>query len=188
MNEFEFNCLVKNIERVINDKGRCILAIEGQPCSGKTTLAEKLSKKIESNVIHIDDFYLKKGMKNNLLESNDGNIDFDRLKREVIDKLNDEEFEYGIFSCKEQKIVSRNKISSKPLIIVEGSYSTNPLLGNYFDYAIYLDIDDEILMKRLKGRMNIDYDNFIKVWVFLEKKYCNFYEIKKRVNKVINNN
>lgn len=56
------------------------------------------------------------------------------------------------FSCKEQKIVSSSIVKHKPLTIVEGSYSLNPLLGHYYDISIFLKVTEDEQLKRLKLR------------------------------------
>lgn len=181
-----------------NDKN-IIIAIDGDSASGKSTLALSLKSiyKDKLAIIHIDDFYLEnKGNidMNNISSLIDGNINYKRLKEEVIDKLTNDNissFSYSIFNCKTQEYnKKKEKINKKEkkIIVVEGSYSQNiDKLGKYFDYSIFLKFDDDTLQKeRIKKRNTINYEMFFKKWIILEKNYQAHYDIVKKCDFLIN--
>ena len=181
-----------------NDKN-IIIAIDGDSASGKSTLALSLKSiyKDKLAIIHIDDFYLEnKGSidMNNISSLIDGNINYKRLKEEVIDKLTNDNifsFSYSIFNCKTQEYnKKKEKINKKEkkIIIVEGSYSLNTnFLGKYYDYSIVLKFNDERLQKdRIMKRNPSNYEMFFSKWIVLEKNYQKHYDVVKKCDFLIN--
>ena len=182
----ELKILIQKISSILSRKENCIVAIDGNCASGKSTLANELSQFFDTRIIHLDDFYLPRGVKD-LNTSFDGNIDLKRFKEEIIDKLFDDSLTYRAFSCKEQKIVSSSNLSKKELTIVEGSYSLNPYFGKYYDLSIFIKISEETQLKRLKERNKDNYLDFINKRVVLENRYNSHYGIEKSAMLVINN-
>ena len=178
--------IVEKIFKVLEKNHTCVLAIDGNSASGKSTLANELSQFFDTRIIRLDDFYLPRGVKD-LNTSFDGNIDLKRFKEEIIDKLFDDSLTYRAFSCKEQKIVSSSNLSKKELTIVEGSYSLNPYFGKYYDLSIFIKISEETQLKRLKERNKDNYLDFINKRVVLENRYNSHYGIDKNAMLVINN-
>ena len=178
--------IVEKIFKVLEKNHTCVLAIDGNSASGKSTLANELSQFFDTRIIHLDDFYLPRGVKD-LNTSFDGNIDLKRFKEEIIDKMFDDSLTYRAFSCKEQKIVSSFNLSKKELTIVEGSYSLNPYFGKYYDLSIFIKISEETQLKRLKERNKDNYLDFINKWVVLENRYNSHYGIDKNAMLAINN-
>ena len=170
--------IVEKIFKVLEKNHTCVLAIDGNSASGKSTLVNELSQFFDTRIIHLDDFYLPRGVKD-LNTSFDGNIDLKRFKEEIIDKLFDDSLTYRAFSCKEQKIVSSSSLLKKELTIVEGSYSLNPYFGKYYDLSIFIKISEE--------RNKDNYLDFINKWVVLENRYNSHYGIDKSAMLVINN-
>lgn len=178
--------IVEKIFKVLEKNHTCVLAIDGNSASGKSTLANELSQFFDTRIIHLDDFYLPRDVKD-LNTSFDGNIDLQRFKEEIIDKLFDDSLTYRAFSCKEQKIVSSSNLSKKELTIVEGSYSLNPYFGKYYDLSIFIKISEETQLKRLKERNKDNYLDFINKRVVLENRYNSHYGIDKNAMLVIDN-
>ena len=183
----ELKILIQKISSILSRKENCIVVIDGNCASGKSTLANELSQFFDSRVIHLDDFYLPRGQKV-LSTSNDGNIDLKRFKEEIVNHLNEPSLEYRVFSCKEQTIISSTILDNKQLTIVEGSYSLNPYFNRYYDLSIFMKIDSDTQIKRLKERNKENYQDFINKWVVLENKYNNFYQIEQKSMLVIFNN
>lgn len=179
--------IVEKIFKVLEKNYTCVLSIDGNSASGKSTLANELSQFFDTRVIHLDDFYIPRGQKD-LSSSNDGNIDLKRFKEEIVNHLNEPSLEYRAFSCKEQRIVSSTILDNKQLTIIEGSYSLNPYFNRYYDLSIFMKIDSETQIKRLKERNKENYQDFINKWVVLENKYNNFYQIEQKSMLVIYNN
>lgn len=171
--------LIKNkIDEMLKNKDMVVVAIDGKSASGKTHLARNLKLLYNDDcfIFHMDDFYKMNNGNVNLL-SHDGNINFEYLKENILDKLKEEAFTYSIFDCKNQKEIINNKYEKKKIIIIEGSYSLHPSLGKYYDLSIYLDIDNDFQDKRLKRRNKNNYLNFKNNWIVLENNYQDFYKI-----------
>ncbi len=180
---YDINKIIDNIKSI--NKEKIAIVIEGNSGSGKTTLANKLSLILNCDVIHMDDFYLPYNLSLDFNNNVNGNINYSRFKEEIINSLNKNKFEYNIFSCKEQKLISKKIVNFNKYLIIEGSYSLNPILNKYYDYSIFLDESKDIQEKRLKEREKDNYFNFINKWVKLENNYFNYYKIKENVNIVI---
>ena len=155
--------------------------------SGKTFLSEELSSFFDALIIHTDDFYLPRGEKD-LTLSNDGNIDLKRLKEEIIDNLNKDTLVYRKFSCQKQEMNSSITLNSKPLIIIEGSYSLNPYFGKYYDLSIFMKINPSTQLERIKKRNPNNFNDFLNKWIVLENRYNAFYKIEDNANLIIENN
>lgn len=176
------NGLIENNE---NDSP-IIIAIDGKAASGKTTF----TKRIENDgitVIHTDDFYRPKNANGELeISEFDGNFDFIRFKREVVDNLTQKSFSYGVFDCSEQKIVKTVSVASPKCIIVEGTYSHNPNLGDYSDLKVFFDIDENTQKERIIIRNGESaYEKFKRLWIQAEERYFNHYEIKQMSDYIV---
>ena len=101
--------------------------------------------------------------------SQGGNIHYERMKEEVIDKIKEgkindvikyKPFNYIIQDFGEEIYLKMNIIN-----IVEGSYCLHPYFGKYYDICIFKQIE------RLTKREPIMINDFINKWIPLEKKY-----------------
>lgn len=170
---------------------RTVLAIDGMSASGKTTLAAELADQFSGAVIHTDDFYLPFELRTEERRAQPGgNLDYERFAREVLPYLNQKtEITYGRFSCREGKIVETVKIGADcPLIIVEGAYSMRPEFRKAYDLSICMLISEELQRERLIAREGRErYANFEKLWVPLENRYIEYYNLPKICDRVIFN-
>ena len=72
------------IEREAQDKDSFIVAIDGRCASGKTTVATALAGLLNANLIHMDDFFLRKEQRTpERLATPGENIDHERFLEEV---------------------------------------------------------------------------------------------------------
>lgn len=185
--------IVLKIDNLLKNKDYIVIAIDGDSASGKSSLALSLFYyyKNEVNVIHIDDFYLVNQGNidmNNINKMYDGNIDYNRLKEEVINNLSKTTFSYSIFDCKNQ-VLNKEKavVNKKRIMIIEGSYSLNASkLGKYYDFSIFLKIDKSLQIERLKNRNKNNFNDFLNKWIVLEKNYQEHYKIEKNCDFLIN--
>ncbi len=185
---FNFEEISKRIYDILNEKGKVIIAIDGDCASGKSTLAEILKEKFDANIIHSDDFFLPLELRNEeRLLIPGGNIYFERLKSEVIDNL-ENDFAYRPFSCKTMSLMKEVNVSKKDVTIIEGSYSLSPYLGKYYDLSIFLQIESFLQLERLKIRNEKMLEDFINKWIPLEKKYFKAFDIKNKADIVISIN
>ena len=117
-----------------------------------------------------------------------GNIDYNKLKEEVINNLSKTTFSYSIFDCKNQ-VLKKEKVvvNKKRIMIIEGSYSLNAnKLGKYYDFSIFLKIDKSLQIERLKNRNKNNFNDFLNKWIVLEKNYQEHYKIEKNCDFLIN--
>ena len=67
------------------DKASMLIAIDGRCAAGKTTLAALLKKEINCNIIHMDDFFLRREQRTlERMQEPGGNVDYERVLREVM--------------------------------------------------------------------------------------------------------
>ena len=185
--------IVPKIDNLLKNKDYIVIAIDGDSASGKSSLALSLFYyyKNEVNIIHIDDFYLANQGNidmNNINKMYDGNIDYNRLKEEVINNLSKTTFSYSIFDSKNQ-VLNKEKVvvNKKRIMIIEGSYSLNASkLGKYYDFSIFLKIDKSLQIERLKNRNKNNFNDFLNKWIVLEKNYQEHYKIEKNCDFLIN--
>lgn len=179
--------LIHKINKLISDKKRIIIAIEGGCASGKTTLANKLSEIYDANVIHMDDFFLPFSMRTKeRLKEIGGNIDYERFKKEVADNvINSTPFTYGVFDCSVGKINKTVTVEPKKINIIEGVYSKHPLYNDIYDFSIFLKIDSVEQIRRLTARSPEKIERFINEWIPKENEYFSEFKIQKKCELVI---
>lgn len=167
-----------------NKKRPLVIGIDGMCASGKTTLAESLSKDLNAQVIHTDDFFIPKAEYRGLERIN---IDKARFVSEVIRPMSEgAEFSYGVFDCRQQKISARRKIGISEFYIIEGSYCLHPCLPDIFDIKVFLTVPPALQRARLIEREGPDNAAvFEDRWIPLENKYFEEYAVKERCDIVL---
>lgn len=171
------------IDELLNLKEKVIVTIDGCAASGKTTLAKKLKDKYNCEIIRMDDFFLPKEKRTSeRLATPGGNIDYERFKEEVIDKLGSS-FSYHVFDCSVMALNGVSYINNNRLTIIEGSYSLHPYFGKYYDLSIFLDIDYEEQIRRIKKRNGEEMlKMFTSKWIKYETLYHKEFNIKNIVD------
>lgn len=184
--KIDLNTLYDFIESRGNTQSRLVISLDGNSCGGKTTLANLLSKKFGATLIHIDDFYKPRNKNQTIdLTSTEGNIDYDRFVREILNNLKKDTLIYNRFNCSTQRLESPKEITLSKIVIIEGTYSTNPRLNRYFDASVFVEIDDKTQIERIKKRNPNNYNFFYNTWVKLERNYFSKFDIKNSCDYVI---
>lgn len=153
-------------------------AIEGKAGSGKSTLASLLEKDNDVTIIHIDDFF------------DDANsqigVNSLRIVKEVINPaVIGKPLKYRKFNCT-TKTFSEVKIDClNPFIIIEGAYSANPVLEEYYKGIIYLNVNEETQHNRLIRRSKHLYPKFVNEWLPRENKYFLNYNIFRKSDIIV---
>lgn len=176
-----------NIEKIFQTQKSAIIAIDGMAGSGKTTLANDLALKYDCLVFHCDDYFLplEKRNKTRCNESG-GNIDYERMKEEIIDHLSMPTITYQPYQCQNNTFSSPITVNRKPFIIVEGAYAMHPYFKKYYDFAVFLKITPELQQKRIQNRNGIaQFFTFQSVWIPKENQYFQHYQIEKNADLVI---
>lgn len=177
--------IIEELDRILK-KSPFLLAIDGACGTGKSTLADHLTKHYQSTLIRMDDFFLpieKRGDASEIAS----NIDKKRLTEEVLLPISRGDFQsYKPFLCKEQKLGEAVFAKENPLIILEGVYCLCPEFRDYYHKKILLKAPWELRKSRLIGRGS-DFYQFASEWIpredlYFEKEnvaqYCDFiYEV-----------
>lgn len=176
------------IDELLKEKDRIIVAIEGGCASGKTTLSRKLSEYYDANIIHMDDFFLPFEMRTTeRMNEIGGNIDYERFKAEIADNiLKNEKFSYGVFDCSIGKVNKTVNITPKKINIIEGVYSLHPNYEHIYNLKIFLKIDEQTQIERLKIRNPEKLERFINEWIPKENDYFNKFGIEDKCDLVLN--
>ena len=166
----------KKINELLEKQENVVIAIDGMCASGKTTLSKKLEEVFDANVIHCDDFYLPLNKRTEeRLKEPGGNIDYERLKEEVINNL-DKDFKYQVFSCKTMTYGKIIDLQHKKVTIIEGAF-----LDKYYDLSIFIEIEKTLQEHRILKRNGKEkIKDFNEKWIPLEDRYFKYYKIKDK--------
>ncbi len=177
------------IENMSHKKENLIIAIDGRCASGKTTLAKELAERFDCNVFHMDDFFLRPEQRTKeRLQQPGENVDYERFWEEVLLPLREgKEFSYKPYSCRNGELGEPVAVKVKAINIVEGSYSCHNNLYEYYDFRIFMTVDEEEQMKRIISRNGSDAAKIFKEkWIPMEEKYFKKFEIEKRCDYSMN--
>jgi uridine kinase len=176
------------IDKLLSEKKRLTVAIDGGSASGKSTLAQMLEQVYSCTVFHMDDFFLplEKRTAERLNEVG-GNIDHERFLSEVLTPLsNGEKINYKRFDCSTMSLGDGAEITPERLVIVEGAYSMHPSLVKHYDLSAFLDISPELQRERIGLRNSPEFaERFFNEWIPLENVYFEKTDIKERCDLII---
>lgn len=178
----------KKIDESIKNRKSITIAIEGNSGAGKSSLAGYISSIYDSNLIHMDNFFLRPEQKTeDRLNEVGGNIDYERFNREVIKGLKSNlEFEYQTYDCKTLKLDDVHRVKPKMLNIIEGVYSMHPLFIDIYDLKIFLEIDEKTQVERiLKRNGELMLSRFINEWIPMENKYFREMNIRDKSDTIL---
>ncbi len=176
----------KVIKKLLSEKSRVIVAIDGPCASGKTTLAAKLCEKFDGFVIHTDDFFLRPEKRTpGRLSEPGGNLDRERFLDEVLVPLRaGNDFSFRPYLCSVGALGEKITVPKKALYIIEGSYSHHPFFGRY-DLKIFLKISSDIQKDRLAKRDPEKLSRFLTEWIPMEERYFSHFQIRENADVVI---
>lgn len=180
--------LVTLINAVMKKKAEgetVIIAVDGPSASGKTDFARSIRKHFDCNVFHMDDFFLPDEKKTEeRLATPGGNIDWERFKEQVLDKIaTGEEFTYDVYHCGTGDITKSKVVKPKRLNIVEGVYAMHPELIDAYDYKIFFDVSRPKQLDRIKKRSSEKtLKRFVDEWIPLEDMYFEKCKSRKIAN------
>ena len=168
---------------------RVIVAIDGRCTSGKTTLAMEIAKRLDCNIFHMDDFFLRPEQRTEERRNTPGeNVDHERFLSEVLIPLSKgEPFSYSPFDCHTLDFKESVAIFPKAIAVVEGSYSCHPSLRNYYDLCVFSDIDHAEQIRRIIARNGEEgAERFKKLWIPLEEAYFLSFDVKSNSDILLN--
>lgn len=174
------------IEELLREKGRVIVAIDGRCGSGKSTLAEAVQRTVDCCLFHMDDFYLRSEQRTEeRYREPGGNVDRERFSREVLRPLlAGETFSYRPLKCPALVLGEPIAVSPGPVSLVEGTYSCHPALWDSYDLHVFLTTSPETQMARIKGRNGAAAEAFRDCWIPLEERYFSAFRSWERCELV----
>ena len=180
--------LLKQVYNTINklkDKNDIIMiAIDGKCASGKTSMADEISRKIECTVFHMDNYFLRAEQRTEQrLKEPGGNVDRERILSEVLLPIKGgaKNITHRAFDCRTLSLKEPVTTEIKPIVIVEGSYSCHPALYDFYNLHIFLDVDSETQLERIIKRNGTEAaKRFKEKWIPLENNYFEVYDIKEK--------
>lgn len=171
------------IEKRLYHNKPLTVAIDGPSGAGKSTLAALLGEVYRCSVFHMDDFFLPKNRKTpERLAQPGGNIDHERFREEVLIPLSgDQPFDYRAYDCQKDALGAAVLVHPAPLRIIEGVYSLHPALASSYDLKIFIDIDRETQLARIRERSGEALcKRFVDEWIPLEDHYFEALHIKQQ--------
>lgn len=172
----------------IDNNHPSMISIDGRCASGKTTLSNLLKLVYDCNVFKMDDFFLQPHQRTKeRLESPGENVDHERFKEEILIPLSKhEDVKLRKFNCSTMSIESAILIPYKPFNVIEGSYSMHSSLQKYYDFSVFLTVNKDEQIERLRKRNPKMLNNFIQRWIPLEEAYFNTFSIQDKCDIQIN--
>ena len=167
---------------------KCVVAIDGRCASGKTTLAERLAMVTGAGVVHMDDFFLPKELRTiKRLQEPGGNVHYERFQQEVLPALEQgEDFSYRCFNCSRMTYGQKRQVSGRGIVVVEGTYSCHPKLGEYMAVRVFSDVEGNEQQRRIAARDGEEaLTAFRERWIPMEENYFTAYRIRERADIVL---
>lgn len=179
-----YNNIVSLCKSILEKQGSLVVAIDGMSAAGKTTLADRLSGELSGVVIHCDDFFLTPELRTKeRLKEPGGNIDYCRMKTEVIEHLG-QEFNYQKFDCKLMALTEEVTVAKSNVYIVEGAYAMHPYFGKYYNLSVFMQIDSRMQLERIRVR-NGDTGMFESRWIPMENCYIDTFRVSQLADIII---
>ena len=175
------------ILRVMAQRERVLVAIDGPCTAGKSTLGEALHRAFGGNLFHMDDFFLRPEQRTaQRFTEIGGNVDYERFFTEVLTPLmRGEPFCYRPLICKEMRLGESVAVEPAALNIIEGSYSMHRYFGDVYDLSIFLDIDPALQRERVLARPAHLHERFFEEWIPMENRYFKKWEIAKTCDLIM---
>jgi uridine kinase len=176
------------IDRSLDEADQIILAIDGNSGAGKSYLASLLAGHYDCNLFHMDDFFLQSHQRTpDRLQEPGGNIDYERFQNEVIENLKRRAtFRYQQYDCSQAVLTKWIQTTPKKLNIIEGVYSMHPLWNEALDRKIFLSLQPEEQLERIRRRSGEEMlERFLKEWIPLENRYFRTFRIAEQSDLVI---
>ncbi|MBR4445234.1 MAG: deoxynucleoside kinase [Solobacterium sp.] len=164
-----------------------VVAIDGRCASGKSTLAQWLKERTGADVLHMDDFFLRKEQRTKERYAKPGgNVDYERFLSQVLYPLvKGQSYTYQPFDCQTMELCEAEIRQPAEITIVEGSYSMRPELFSYYAITVFLTVTPEKQLERIQKRNPEKLHRFVQEWIPYEELYFKTFDLQNRADGVI---
>ena len=191
--ERRFAPVIEAIDALLAGSEEILMAaIDGRSGSGKSTLASFLLRRYPdtANLFHLDDFFPQEAQRSEeRMAEIGGNLDYERFREEVLIPVwYGDPVIYRPFDCHTMRFPKDREqtISAKRLNLFEGSYSCHPYFGNPYQLRIFLTVDTETQLKRLRARVGDEgLVRFRELWIPKEEAYFERFRIMENADLVL---
>ena len=186
-NEAE-SAVVSRVNQLLQSRERVCIAIDGNCCAGKTTMAIRLGDVLDASVFHLDDYFLQPHMRTQQrLSQPGGNVDAERFLADVLLPVSrGETAQVQKYDCHADMLLAPVSILSRRVTIIEGAYCLHPLLSGYYDLKIFCRIDPALQETRIFARNGAGaLKMFQERWIPLENRYFLTLNIPEQCDLVI---
>lgn len=179
--------LLERIDRLLEEKDKVFLAIDGCCASGKSTLAAALAQHYDCNVLPMDDFFLRPEQRTQERYGQvGGNVDYERFGEEVLKPLlAGKRFSYRPYDCRTASLSAPVTVEPRQLNIIEGSYSLHPYFGDVYDLRVLLTVAPEVQRERILQRPAFLHEPFFQKWIPMELRYFEEFSIAQTADLII---
>ena len=184
----EFLPLFAAIDRLLQEKERVVLCVDGNCGSGKTTLAHLLQEVYGCGVIHADHFFLQPHQRTEArLSEPGGNLDRERMITEVLRPLRagKENVSYRPFDCSRGQLGEAVTLPESRIFVVEGSYSNHRDMALFYDLSVFCTVKKAEQLRRIRERSGEELlRRFEEVWIPMENAYFEAHRVRQRSDLV----
>ena len=175
------------LEQIRNAQKPLLIAIDGRCASGKSTLAAWIAEKTGADVLHMDDFFLRPEQRTQeRYRTPGGNVDHERFLKQVLVPLKNREiYTYQPFDCRVMELTEAEERIPAVITVIEGSYSHHPLLKDYYDIKVFLTVQPEKQIGRIRKRNPEKVQRFIREWIPYEELYFREFDTEIQADLVI---
>ena len=166
--------IARRAELLLAERVPVLVAIDGCCGSGKTTLAAALAERLQAQVIHMDDFFLRPEQRTPARYRTPGeNVDHERFLAEVLLPLRrGEPALLRRFDCRSFTLQPPTELPPAEVYIIEGSYSLHRELRGLYDLRIFLTAEPDEQLRRITLRNGAEKaEEFRTRWIPLENLY-----------------
>lgn len=178
----------EEIEKLLSQKERVIVAIDGRCGAGKSTLAASLQTCFSCGLVPMDHFFLPKEKRTaERLDTPGENVEHERFAEEVLTPLlAGKPVRYRPFDCSRQALADPIRVKKSRLTLVEGSYSLHPQLWDAYDLRIFVTAEEETRLRRLLSREGeTGLAAFRETWIPLEERYFAAFGLQNRADLML---
>lgn len=176
------------IDQKRKERRKLTVAIDGHCGAGKTTLGVFLKNIYDADLVHVDDFYLQAHQRTEeRYKEPGGNFDRERLEAEVLLPHSlGKNVSYHWFDCSAKTLTEDTvSLENKDITVIEGSYSMYPALRKYYDCSVFMDISEELQLRRIARRNPDLLEDFRTKWIPLENTYFEACRVKEACDLII---